>query len=38
MATRAKAMMQVEHLEAVADRGYFSGNEIVACEEADITA
>jgi transposase len=38
MATRAKAMMQVEHLEVVADRGYFSGNEIVACEEANITA
>ncbi|MGH8275038.1 MAG: IS1182 family transposase [Gammaproteobacteria bacterium] len=38
MAQRAKAIMQAEHLEAVADRGYFSGNEIVACEAAGITA
>ena len=26
-----------EHLEAVADRGYFNGEEILACEEAGIT-
>ncbi|MGH8116330.1 MAG: IS1182 family transposase [Rhodanobacteraceae bacterium] len=38
MAKRAKEVMQVDHLEAVADRGYFSGNEIVACEDAGITA
>jgi transposase len=38
MAKRAEAVMQAEHLEAVADRGYYSGNEIVACEEAGITA
>ncbi len=38
MATRARTTMQVEHLEVVADRGYFSGEEIVACEQAGITA
>lgn len=38
MAKRAKDIMQADHLEAVADRGYFSGNEIVACEDAGITA
>lgn len=38
MAQRAKETMQADHLEAVADRGYFSGNEIVACEDAGITA
>jgi hypothetical protein len=27
----------VESLEAVADRGYFNGEEILACEQADIT-
>ena len=38
MAKRACAAMQAEHVEVVADRGYFSGEEIVACEEAGITA
>ena len=38
MAQRARAAMQAEHLEVVADRGYFSGEEIVACEEVGITA
>ncbi|MGH8148209.1 MAG: IS1182 family transposase [Rhodanobacteraceae bacterium] len=38
MARRAQAVMQVEHLEAVADRGYFSSTEIAACEDAGITA
>ncbi|MGH8183479.1 MAG: IS1182 family transposase [Rhodanobacteraceae bacterium] len=38
MTQRAKATMQAEHLEAIADRGYHSGNEIVACEEAGVTA
>jgi transposase len=38
MAKRSRAAMQAEHLEVVADRGYFSGEEIVACEEAGITA
>jgi transposase len=37
MATRAKDIMQVEHLEVVADRGYFSSPEIVACETSGIT-
>ncbi|EQD29251.1 transposase IS4 family protein, partial [mine drainage metagenome] len=38
MAQRARTEMQAEHLEVVADRGYFSGEEIVACEAAGITA
>jgi transposase len=38
MAQRARTALQVEQLEVVADRGYFSGEEIVACEEAGITA
>lgn len=38
MAKRARAAMQAEHIEVVADRGYFSGEEIVACEEVGITA
>ena len=37
MAEQAKAVMQTETLEAVADRGYFKGEEILACEEAGIT-
>jgi transposase len=37
MAGQAKATLQVETLEAVADRGYFNGEEILACEEAGIT-
>jgi hypothetical protein len=38
MAKRARTVMQAEHIEVVADRGYFSGEEIVACEEVGITA
>ncbi|KZC15602.1 transposase [Rhodanobacter sp. FW510-R12] len=38
MAKRARTAMQAEHMEVVADRGYFSGEEIVACEEVGITA
>ena len=38
MAKRARDTMNVEHIEVVADRGYFSGEEIVACEQAGITA
>jgi transposase len=38
MAQRARTALQVEQLEVVADRGYFRGEEIVACEEAGITA
>ncbi|MEZ0101459.1 transposase [Bradyrhizobium elkanii] len=37
MAGRARDEMAVETLEAVADRGYYDGEEIKACEEADIT-
>jgi len=37
VAKNAKATLQTEELEAVADRGYFNGEEILACEEAGIT-
>ena len=37
MAKEAKATLGVEKLDAVADRGYFNGEEILACEEAGIT-
>jgi transposase len=37
VAKAAKATLQTETLEAVADRGYFDGQEILMCEEADIT-
>jgi len=37
MAKQAKAALNVEKLDAVADRGYFNGEEILACEEAGIT-
>jgi transposase len=37
VAKDAKAVLQTEKLEAVADRGYFSSEEILACEEAGIT-
>jgi hypothetical protein len=37
MAKQAKAVLGIETLEAVADRGYFSGPEILACHEAGIT-
>jgi transposase len=37
MARRAKAVLKTETLEAVADRGYFSSPEILACHEAGIT-
>jgi transposase len=36
MAKQAKATLGVENLDAVADRGYFNGEEILACE-AGIT-
>lgn len=34
MATEAKAVLQTEKLEAVADRGCYSGEEILACHRA----
>ncbi|AMN44080.1 IS1182 family transposase [Rhodoplanes sp. Z2-YC6860] len=37
MAKAAKATLGVESLDAVADRGYFSSEEILACEDAGIT-
>jgi transposase len=37
MASQAKEVLQVDHLDAVADRGYFNSTEILACEQADIT-
>src|SRR6516164_11017120 len=36
MATQAKRVLGVDNLEAVADRGYYSGEEIKACEDAGI--
>lgn len=37
MASQAKAVLHAEHLDVVADRGYFNSTEILACERADIT-
>lgn len=37
MGKQAKAVLRTETLEAVADRGYFSGEEIMACDRAGIT-
>jgi transposase len=37
IAKQAKAALEVERLEVVADRGYFDSEEILACENADIT-
>ena len=37
MAGQARDEMAVETLEVVADRGYYDGEQIRACEEADIT-
>jgi transposase len=37
IALQAKAVLDAEHLDAVADRGYFNSVEILACEQADIT-
>ena len=36
-ANAAKEALQVDKLEAVADRGYFNGEEIKACDDAGIT-
>ena len=33
----AKAVLRAERLDAVADRGYFNSEEILACEQAGIT-
>jgi hypothetical protein len=37
VASQAKEVLGADHLDAVADRGYFNGPEILACEQADIT-
>ncbi len=37
VAKQAKATLDVDKLDVVADRGYFNGEEILACEEAGIT-
>jgi hypothetical protein len=37
VAKEAKAALEMEKLDAVADRGYFNSEEILACEEAGIT-
>jgi Transposase DDE domain len=37
MAEQAKAVLEVERLDAVADRGYFNGEEILTCEKAGVT-
>src|SRR3546814_10067461 len=37
MDKEAKAILEAESLEVVADRGYFDSGEILACAEADIT-
>ena len=37
MAEQAKAALETDTLDVVADRGYFKGEEILACDEAGIT-
>jgi transposase len=37
VAKLTKAAFDTDKLEVVADRGYFNGDEILACEQADIT-
>jgi hypothetical protein len=37
VAKNAKATLDVEKLDVVADRGYFNSEEILACEQAGIT-
>jgi len=37
ISTKAKAVLEVETLDVVADRGYFSSEEILACDRAGIT-
>ena len=36
VATEAKAVLQTDILDAVADRGYFNSTEILACEQSNI--
>jgi hypothetical protein len=37
IADQTKAALGIEKLEAIADRGYFDGEEILACEQAGIS-
>src|SRR5262249_1903032 len=37
MALQAKRVLGADHLDAVADRGYFNSPEILACDQAGIT-
>jgi transposase len=37
LSSQAKEALQVDELEVVADRGYFRGEEILACDKANIT-
>jgi len=37
MAQQAKAAMETRELNVIADRGYYNGDEILACNEAGIT-
>ncbi len=37
MAKRVKATLESDSLDAVADRGYFGGEEILACENEGVT-
>jgi transposase len=37
IASQAKEVLGADHLDAVADRGYFNSPEILACEQANIT-
>ena len=37
MARQAKAVLEADTLDVVADRGYFKGEEILACEQSGIT-
>ncbi len=37
ISTKAKTVLEVEKLDVVADRGYFSSEEILACDQAGIT-
>jgi transposase len=37
MAKKAKEVLRVEELEAIADRGYYNGEEIIACAKAGIS-
>ena len=36
MAKKAKQVLGTDELDAVADRGYFNGTEILACDQAGI--